>query len=88
LSIRLADKIEWETLWICFEKKALSFDVRSMVRNNLQDCAGFGVAYKAHPATHIEIRVGGCNAENDPKDKQDVEYFLAGALRCLEARRY
>ena len=69
LFIRLADKIEWETLWICFEKKALSIDVRSKVRNYLQDCAGFGAACKAHPATDIEISVGGCNAENDPKDK-------------------
>ena len=30
---------------------------------------------------HIEIRVGGCNAVDDPKDKRDVELFLAGALR-------
>jgi hypothetical protein len=45
-----------------------------------QDCAGFGSAYKAHQAAHIEIRVGGCTAANDPKDKQDVSLFLAGAL--------
>ncbi|MEN8692248.1 MAG: hypothetical protein ABF303_09690, partial [Desulfobacterales bacterium] len=32
-------------------------------------------------AAHIEIRVGGCNAVDDPKDKQDVELFLAGALK-------
>jgi hypothetical protein len=27
----------------------------------------------------IEIRVGGCNAVDGPKDKQDVELFLSGA---------
>jgi hypothetical protein len=32
---------------------------------------------------HIEIRDGGCNAVDDPKEKQDVELFLAGALRSL-----
>ncbi|MGB8335457.1 MAG: hypothetical protein WCE56_13260, partial [Desulfobacterales bacterium] len=45
-----------------------------------QDCAGFGFVCKAHPAAHIEIRVGGCNAVDGPKDKQDVELFLSGAL--------
>jgi hypothetical protein len=30
---------------------------------------------------HIEIRVGGCNAVDGPKDKQDVELFLAGAFK-------
>jgi hypothetical protein len=44
------------------------------------DCAGFWLAYKAHPAAHIEIRVVGCNAVDEPKDKQDVELFVAGAL--------
>jgi hypothetical protein len=34
---------------------------------------------KAHPAAHIEICVGGCNALEGPKDKQDVELFIAGA---------
>jgi len=71
-----------------FWKKAFSFNVRSTVRNNLKNLAELGVAYEAHPATHIEIRVGECNAEDDPKDKQDLEVFLAGALRCLDARRY
>ncbi|MEN8690650.1 MAG: hypothetical protein AB1Z20_11140, partial [Desulfobacterales bacterium] len=47
-----------------------------------QDCAGFGFVYKAHPAAHIEIRVGGCNAVDGPKDKQGVELFFAGALRA------
>jgi len=47
------------------------------------DCAGFGLAYKAHPAAHIEIRVGGCNAVDWPKDKQDVELFFAGALTAV-----
>jgi hypothetical protein len=45
-----------------------------------QDGAGFGFVYKAQPAAHIEIRVGGCNAVDGPKDKQDVELFFAGAL--------
>ncbi|MFY9704305.1 MAG: hypothetical protein WAJ95_00185, partial [Desulfobacterales bacterium] len=30
-----------------------------------------------------EIRVGGCNAVDGPKNKQDVELFLAVALRQL-----
>jgi hypothetical protein len=34
---------------------------------------------KAHPAAHIEICAGGCNAEDGPKDKQDVELFFAEA---------
>ena len=38
-----------------------------------QDGAGFGFVTKAHPAAHIEIRVGGRNAVDGPKDKQDVE---------------
>jgi hypothetical protein len=46
-----------------------------------QDCAGFGFDYKAHPAAHIEIRVGGCSAAGGPEDKQDVELFFAGAHR-------
>ena len=45
-----------------------------------QDSAGFGFAYKAHPAAHIEIRVGGCNAVDGPKDKPDVELFFLGPL--------
>jgi len=49
-----------------------------------QDCAGFGFVYRAHPAVHIEIRVGGCNAVDGPKDKQDVELFPAGALKLSE----
>jgi hypothetical protein len=48
-----------------------------------QEHAGFEFVYKAHPAAHIEIRVGGCNAVGDPKDKRDVELFLAGALKDL-----
>jgi hypothetical protein len=38
-----------------------------------------GSFYKAQPAAHIEIRVGGCDAVDDPKDKQYVALFLAGA---------
>ncbi|MGD9273433.1 MAG: hypothetical protein PVI65_03630, partial [Desulfobacterales bacterium] len=49
------------------------------------DCAGFGFVYKAHTAAHIEIRVGGCNAVDGPKDKQGVELFFAGALRHLSS---
>jgi hypothetical protein len=49
-----------------------------------QDCAGFGFVYKARPAAHIEIHVGGCNAVDGSKDKQDVELLLAGALRVTE----
>jgi large subunit ribosomal protein L35 len=29
---------------------------------------------------HIEIRVGGCNAVDGPKDEQEVDLFFAGAL--------
>ena len=35
-----------------------------------QDCAGFGFVCKAHPAAHIEIGAGGCNAVDGPIDKQ------------------
>jgi hypothetical protein len=35
----------------------------------------------AHPPAHIEIRVGGCNAVDGPKDKEDVELFLSGVLK-------
>ena len=35
---------------------------------------------KAHPPAHIEICVGGCNAVDGHKDKQDVELFFSGAL--------
>jgi hypothetical protein len=45
-----------------------------------QDCAGFGFVCKAHPAAHIAIGVGGCNAGDGPKDKQDVELFFLGPL--------
>ena len=31
---------------------------------------------KAHPPAHIEICVGGCNAVDGHKDKQDVELFF------------
>ena len=37
-----------------------------------QDCAGFWFVYKAHPPMHIGICVGGCNAVDGPKDKQNV----------------
>jgi hypothetical protein len=53
--------------------------IRVTVRKISQDSAGFGFVYKAHPAAHIEIRVGGCNAADGPKDKQDVELFFAGS---------
>ena len=45
-----------------------------------QDCAGFGFVFKAHPAAHIEIPVGGCNTVDGPKDKQGVELFFSGTL--------
>jgi hypothetical protein len=32
---------------------------------------------------HIEIRVDGDNALDGPKDKQDVELFLAGAFKFV-----
>jgi hypothetical protein len=41
---------------------------------------GFWFVIKAHPSAHIEICAGGCNAEDGPKDKQDVELFFAEAL--------
>jgi hypothetical protein len=34
---------------------------------------------------HIGICAGGCNADDGPKDKQDVELFLAEALRQTTA---
>ena len=51
-----------------------------------QDCAGFGFEYKAHPAAHIEIRFGGCNTVDDPKDQQDVESFFAGGPKMRPLR--
>jgi hypothetical protein len=40
-------------------------------------CAGFfWFVCKAHPAAHIEIRVGGCNAVDGPKDKQEVQLLI------------
>jgi hypothetical protein len=44
---------------------------------------GFWFVIKAHSSAHIEIWAGGCNAEDGPKDKQDVELFFAEALRLL-----
>jgi hypothetical protein len=41
---------------------------------------GFWFVIKAHPSAHIEICAGGCNAEDGPKDKQDVALFFAEAL--------
>jgi hypothetical protein len=52
-----------------------------------QECAGFGFVCEAHPAAHIEIRVGGCNAAAGPKDKQGVELFFSGALRAFQIIR-
>jgi uncharacterized protein with HEPN domain len=34
---------------------------------------------------HIEIRVGGCNAVDGPKDKQNVELFFSGAPKTIDA---
>jgi hypothetical protein len=45
-----------------------------------QDGAEFGFVYKAHPAAHIEIRLGGCNTVDGPKGKQDVDLFFSGSL--------
>jgi hypothetical protein len=41
---------------------------------------GFWFVIKAHSSAHIEICADGCNAEDGPKDKQDVELFFAEAL--------
>jgi len=43
-----------------------------------QDGAGFGFVYEAHPAAHIEMRVGGWCAEDGPKGKQLWNYFVPG----------
>jgi hypothetical protein len=51
-----------------------------------RDCAGFGFVCTAHPAAHIEIRAGGCNAVDGPKDKPDVEFFSATAIHLRQAR--
>jgi hypothetical protein len=59
---------------------AASIHFRVTIRTIPRDCAGFGFVYEAHPAVHIEMRVGGCQAADDPKDKQDMELFLAEAL--------
>ncbi|MFZ0611553.1 MAG: hypothetical protein WAM73_04890, partial [Desulfobacterales bacterium] len=52
-----------------------------------QDCAGYWPVCKAHPAAHIEIRVGGCNAVDGSKVKQDVELFFAGTLKDVYGLR-
>jgi hypothetical protein len=44
---------------------------------------GFWFVIKAHPSTHIEICAGGCNAEDGPKDQQDVVLFFAEALKIV-----
>jgi hypothetical protein len=41
---------------------------------------GFWFVIKANPSAHIEICAGGGNAEDGPKDKQEVELFFAEAL--------
>ena len=45
-----------------------------------QDGAGIWFVPTAHPSAHSEMWVGGCNAGDGPKDKQDVALFFAGAL--------
>ena len=42
-----------------------------------QMTSGEGLA--KFPAAHIEIRVGGCNAVDGTKGKQDLELFFDGA---------
>jgi hypothetical protein len=61
--------------------------LRVTVRNNSTRVPGFGFVYKARPAGHIEIRVGGCNAVDGPKDKQDVELFLTGVLNAVTQKK-
>jgi hypothetical protein len=41
-----------------------------------QDCAGFWVAFKAHPG----ICDGGCNAKSGRKNKKDVALFFSTGL--------
>jgi hypothetical protein len=38
----------------------------------------FWFVCKAHPSAYIEICVGGCNAGDGQKGKQDVGFFLPG----------
>jgi hypothetical protein len=45
--------------------------------------AGFWFVTQAHSSAHIGICAGGCNAGDGPKDKPDVELFLAEALISL-----
>ena len=47
------------------------------------DCAGFWFVYKAHPPVHIRICAAGCNVVDGPKDKQNVQSFLAEALNLI-----
>jgi hypothetical protein len=42
--------------------------------------AGFWFVTKAHSPAHIGICAGGCNAGDGPKDKQEVQLFLAETL--------
>jgi len=41
------------------------------------DWAGFWFIFKAYPPVHIGICVGGCNAEDESKEKQDGHFFFA-----------
>ncbi|HSM74750.1 MAG TPA: hypothetical protein VK852_08945, partial [Desulfobacterales bacterium] len=43
--------------------------------------AGFWFVTQAHSPAHIGICAGECNAGDGPKDKQDVQLFLAETLR-------
>jgi len=43
-----------------------------------------GFVYKAHASVHIWICTGACNAVDGPKDPQDVELFISGALSRQE----
>ena len=60
-----------------------SFSLGSRREIITQDFAGFWFVYKAHPPAHIGICVGGCNAVDAPKNKQDVSLFLAAALTAV-----
>jgi len=50
---------------------------------NPQNCAGCWFVYKAYPPVHIKICAGGCNAVDEPADKQGVDLFISGALILL-----
>jgi hypothetical protein len=69
----------------CFSQAFVFLEYGSPQEIIPQDCAGFGLVSKAHPAAHIEIRVGGCNAVDRTKVSCKLwNYYLLGPCPSVE----